>query len=208
MRHPRLALVLSLLAVAGIGPALSAADAPAAAPQAAAPAAAPATAPASAPMAAAEADPWAAWRFLAGDWTGVEDRTRGTGAFSFHFELGDKVLVRRNHGDVPAIGGRPAAKHDDLMVVSLGADGKKDAIYFDNEGHVIRYAAAPSADGKSLVFVTAPTDAAPRFRLTYTRVAGGDLDIRFEIAPPGAPENFSLYLAGHGRRAGAAPPPK
>jgi hypothetical protein len=115
------------------------------------------------------------------------------------------VLVRRNHADLPAAGGRPAAKHDDLMVIYPGA-GKREAIYFDNEGHVLRYTAAVSADGKVLTFVTAPVASAPRFRLTYARLPGDALDIRFEIAPPQNPAGFSTYLTGRARRAGASPP--
>jgi len=150
-------------------------------------------------------DPWAGWRFLAGDWVGEGAKDQGTGAFSFRFELDDRVLVRRNHADLPAANGRPAAKHDDLMVVHpADAAGKKEAVYFDNEGHVLHYAAELSGDGKVLTFVTAPAAAAPRFRLTYTRVADDALDIRFEIAPPGSPEKFAPYLSGHARRASAA----
>jgi hypothetical protein len=42
--------------------------------------------------------------------------------------------------------------------------------------------------------------------LTYTRLADDGLDIRFEIAPPGTPENFAPYLSGRARRAGPPPP--
>jgi hypothetical protein len=133
--------------------------------QSPAPAALPAPA-APAATAAPAADAWAGWRFLAGDWTGEGGKNESTGAFSFRFELDDHVLVRRNHADLPAANGRPAAKHDDLMVVYPGA-GKKEAIYWDNEGHVLRYTADLSADGKTLTFITAPVASAPRFRLTY-----------------------------------------
>jgi len=127
------------------------------------------------------------------------------GAFSFRFELDDHVLVRRNHADLPAANGRPAARHDDLMVIYSGA-GKKEAVYWDNEGHVLRYTADLSADGRVLTFVTAPVASAPRFRLTYTKTGDATLDIRFEIAPPQSPEAFSPYLSGGAHRA-AAPPP-
>jgi hypothetical protein len=138
---------------------------------------------------------------LAGDWTGEDGKGQGTGAFSFRFELDDHVLVRRNHADLPAMNGRPAARHDDLMVVYPGA-GKKEAVYWDNEGHVLRYTADLSADGKVLTFVTAPVASAPRFRLTYTKTSDTTLDIRFEIAPPQNPEGFTPYLSGRARRSG------
>ena len=151
----------------------------------------------------APADPWAGWRFLAGDWTAEGDAAKGTGAFSFRFELDDHVLVRKNHADVPAANGRPAARHDDLMVVYPGAG--KEAIYFDNEGHVLRYSAEISADGKVITLVTTPVASAPRFRLTYTKLAEVEVDIRFEIAPAQSPESFTPYLSGRARRTSAPP---
>lgn len=162
--------------------------------------------PAPAPAAAPTPDSWAGWRFLAGDWTGEDAKGVGTGSFSFRFELDDKVLVRRNHADIPAANGRPAAKHDDLMVIYPGA-GKKEAVYWDNEGHVLRYTADLSADGKVLTFVTAPVASAPRFRLTYTKTSDTTVDIRFEIAPPQSPEGFTPYLSGRARRTGPPTPP-
>jgi hypothetical protein len=182
MRSARLATLFALLAVGVLPAALRAAE--------------PAT---------AAADPWTGWRFLAGDWTGVEDASKLTGAFSFRFELDDHVLVRRNHADLPAANGRPARKHEDLMVVYSGAGARK-AIFFDNEGHILHYTAELSAGGKVLTFLTDADAAAPRFRLTYTKTADDALDIRFEIARPGTPESFSPYLSGHARRTGAPPP--
>src|SRR5205823_11916691 len=53
--------------------------------------------------------PWAAYRFLLGEWIGEGKGGpgQGKGAFSFTTELQGKVLVRRNRADYPAAGGRP-----------------------------------------------------------------------------------------------------
>ncbi len=202
MPQRRPVATLALCALCLIPAAARAAQTPA--PAAPAVPAAPAKPAAPAAATVPAADPWAGWRFLAGDWTGEGGKDQGTGAFSFRFELDDHVLVRRNHADIPAMNGRPAARHDDLMVVYPGA-GKKEATYWDNEGHVLLYTADLSADGKTLTFVTAPVPSAPRFRLTYTKTSDATLDIRFEIAPPQSPEAFTTYLSGRARRAAAAP---
>jgi hypothetical protein len=57
-----------------------------------------------------------------------------------------------------------------------------------------------SADGQSLTFVNEPKSAAPRFRLSYTKSGEDALRIKFEIAPPGKPENFRTYVEGSARR--------
>ncbi len=52
------------------------------------------------------------------------------------------VLVRRTHLDYTATKPRPAYAHDDLLFVYYDPlDSSPRAIFFDNEGHVIRYAA-------------------------------------------------------------------
>src|SRR5215831_7558904 len=89
-----------------------------------------------------KSDPWAAYRFLLGEWVGEGDGKpgQGSGGFSFATELDGKVLVRKNRNHIPAANGRPAATHEDLLVVYRGTDGKRNkAIYFDNEDHVIQY---------------------------------------------------------------------
>lgn len=141
------------------------------------------------------------WRFLMGEWVGEGGGQpgQGSGWFSFLPDLQQKVLVRRNHSEFPAQGGRPAAVHDDLMVVwREGADATR-AIYFDNEGHVIRYTVELAADARSAVFVSEP-GAGPRFRLTYRETEPGRVSLKFEIAPPDKPDAFSLYIESTARR--------
>ena len=67
----------------------------------------------------AENDPWAAYRFLIGEWTGEGSGQpgQGRGGFSFVPELGGKVLVRRNRNEIATAPDRPPAVHEDLLVV-------------------------------------------------------------------------------------------
>ncbi|HEX5957422.1 MAG TPA: heme-binding beta-barrel domain-containing protein [Hyphomicrobiaceae bacterium] len=155
-------------------------------------------------MDANEAHDWGAWRFLLGDWRGEGGGApgEGEGAFSFTAELQGQVIVRRNYAEYPATAERPAARHDDLMIVyreTPGADLR--AMYFDSEGHVIHYTVEPSAHGRTVVFLSEIVPNAPRFRLTYTQTGDDTLALTFEVAPPGQPEAFTPYIQAHARRA-------
>jgi hypothetical protein len=148
-------------------------------------------------------DSWKDYRFLVGEWVGEGDGApgKGSGSFTLTPELGGKILVRRNRADYPAAGGRPAVAHEDLMVIEPPAAGRgARATYWDNEGHVIHYTAAPSADGKGLTFLSDVVAGAPRFRLTYTKLEVDKVNIKFEIAPPGKADEFKTYLEGKVRR--------
>ncbi len=125
--------------------------------------------------------------WLIGDWTGAGGSTlQGAGGFSFKPEAGGQVIVRRNVADYPAQNGKPAFRHEDLMVI----DGLT-ARYWDSEGQTIHYALAEPEPG---VVVFLSDDAAgPRFRLTYRRTSMG-LNGSFEIAPPDHRDQFRPYL--------------
>jgi hypothetical protein len=158
---------------------------------------------AGAAAACADDDAWNPYRFLAGEWTadGSGEPGKGSGRFSFAWDLNEKVLVRRNRAEYPAAEGRPAMKHEDLMVIYRpDPDGPAKAIYFDSEGHVINYAVTFSDDKRTLTFLSDAVPAAPRFRLSYTKGADDSMKIKFEIAPPGKPDGFKTYLQGDARR--------
>jgi hypothetical protein len=149
----------------------------------------------------ADDDPWQPFHFLIGEWVGEGKEGQGTGHFSLTPELGGKILVRRNHAELPAGNGRPAGVHDDLMVIYKSQDGKSfKAIYFDSEDHVINYEVTFSPDKETLTFISATVPRAPRFRLTYQREADDRIGIKFEIAPPGKAEEFKIYLEGKARK--------
>ena len=151
-------------------------------------------------LCARAADPLKALEWLQGEWTGEGggDPGQGKGGFSFRLDLDRHVLVRKNFSDYPATKDRPAAHHEDLMIVHPDAGGKLAAIYFDNEGHVIRYQV--TASERSATFLSDALAATPRYRLTYTMTASDTVNIRFEIAPPGKPEEFKTYLTAGARR--------
>jgi hypothetical protein len=150
---------------------------------------------------AAEPDRWAELRFLIGDWTGEDKGGQGSGEFSLAADLEGKVLVRRGKADLPAAGQRPAGHHEDLMVIHRdGTDGPIEAVYFDNEGHVIHYSVTASKDGQTVTFISEAAASEPRFRLTYKKEKEDSVVVKFEIAPPGKPDGFQTYLEGTARR--------
>jgi hypothetical protein len=83
------------------------------------------------------------------------------------------------------------------MVIYREKDGPR-AIYFDNEGHVIRYGVVSTPDSVSFVSDSLPT--APRYRLTYTKGGTDRVAIAFDIAPPNAPGSFSRYIQAAAHR--------
>jgi hypothetical protein len=149
-----------------------------------------------------QASSWHAWQFLLGEWVGEGGGSPGEGAgtFSFSTDLQGRVLVRRGHTDFPPTQNRPAFSHDDLMVLYRDEANPVRAMYFDNEGHVIRYATAFSGDSNSVIFLSDTIPGAPRFRLTYAKRGEGLVEVRFDIAPPGTPDAFRQYLKATARR--------
>ncbi len=153
--------------------------------------------------AADRAAEWGPVEYLIGDWIGEGGGGpgRGSGWFSFKPDLQGKVLVRKNHAEYPATKERGTAVHDDLMVIykDAGASGP-DAIYFDSEGHTIRYKVQAAGDGGAIVFLSSAEAATPRYRLTYSRVGQDRVKIKFEIAPPGKPDEFTTYIEAGAHR--------
>jgi hypothetical protein len=146
------------------------------------------------------AQDWGPLQFLIGHWSGEgsnADQGSGVGAFSFTPDLQGKVLFRRNFAEYPEANGKPAYRHDDLMIVYHdGASHDLRAIYFDSEEHLIHYLIKPS--GNSVVFLSEGPQDAPRFRLTYTSAGPGQLKLKFEIAAPG--RDFATYIEASAHR--------
>ncbi len=142
--------------------------------------------------------------FLLGSWEAEPQPGGGTGTCSFRLDLQGHAVVRTNHADVPASDGRPAASHDDLMVVFVEPSQPLQAEYFDGEGHRIRYAVTAQPDG-SVVFLSAAAPGTPRFRLTYSSAPRGRVSGVFEIASPAAGSEFKTYLSWTLRRPASTP---
>lgn len=145
---------------------------------------------------------WRAWRYLLGEWEGgnTGDPGQGTGTFTFSFDLDENILVRRSHTVYPSTPQREAFAHDDLIIIYTEYTGVKRAVYFDNEQHVIHYAARVSPDGSTIILESNPLPGMPQFRFSYFKTSEDAVNARFEMTPPGKPGEFFTYLEGPARR--------
>ena len=143
---------------------------------------------------------WKPFQFLIGDWVGSGSGKpgEGSGEFSLKFDLDQKILLRRNRNQLAPTAKQPAgAVHEDLMIIyQQPGSGAFRADYFDNEGHVIRYAI--SVKEHTAVFESDDPGNATRFKLTYELTSDGVLSITFAIAGPGKP--YQTYVSGTARR--------
>lgn len=135
---------------------------------------------------------WKKLDFLLGEWNGAagEKDTQlggGQGGFSFQPELQQKIIVRRNNAKYDS-----GVQHDDLMIIYLDTpDQTPRAIYFDSEGHVIRYNLTFPSTSR-VVFESDGTQPGPKYRLSYWLEAGS-LKGRFEVAAPS--KNYQTYMS-------------
>jgi hypothetical protein len=136
--------------------------------------------------------------FLLGDWDAIELPPGESGAFNFTRAVQDRVIVRTNFAKYPARDGKPAARHDDLMVIFVEGDALK-ADYFDSEQHVIHYVIEIRGP-RDVVFTSDVRTGEPRYRLSYTLAPNANLKGSFEIAPPGSPGDFKPALAWTARK--------
>jgi hypothetical protein len=136
--------------------------------------------------------------FLLGDWDAVGLPPGESGAFNFSLAVQDRIIVRTNYAKTAARDGRPATRHDDLMVIFVEGDTIR-ANYFDSEKHVIHYV-VQTRGPRGVVFVSEPKAAEPRYRLSYSLGADELLKGAFEIAAAGSPDDFKPMLSWSARR--------
>jgi hypothetical protein len=151
-------------------------------------------------------DPWEKWDFLLGKWVGegTSEVGHGGGYFTFEKALNGKALIRKNLAQYPATKERAAVTHEDLMIVFRDPQTKEvRAFYTDTEGNVIHYGVTLSPDQKTVTFLSEASTAGPRYRLTYVRTQPDRMDLTFEIAQPGKPEEFHKFIEGKVQRAAA-----
>lgn len=137
------------------------------------------------------------WNYLIGTWAGdgKGQPGAGTGTFSFQSDLDGKIIVRKNHTTFPETAGSKAMVHDDLLIVYRESDGApQQAIYFDNEGHIIKYRVTFTEN--AIVLTSDTSENTPRFRLSYEMIDNETVNVIFGIATPQKPEEFRQYLAG------------
>jgi hypothetical protein len=146
---------------------------------------------------------WKDFDFLLGEWAwvGGGQPGQGTGMSSFRPELNGTVLVRKVHLEYQATKERAAFAHDDLLYVYHDPqDDALRAIFFDGEGHVIRYVVSMAPGGNSVEFLSDAAPAGTRCRMTYSRAGADSVTEKFEIAPPGKPNDFATYVEFNAKR--------
>lgn len=136
--------------------------------------------------------------YLVGEWRDEsrsgEPGTATRGGETWRAALDGQVLVREAWCEFPATPQRAAYRHEDLLVVFADADSQVRGIFWDNEGHVIRYREVhPDPDGKGVGLVSDPSAPGPRQWLQYRFEAPDHLSAVFSLHGPGAP-GFSPYL--------------
>jgi hypothetical protein len=130
---------------------------------------------------AAASDPLSSLDFLL---TGGAPDAVGTDLFQR--ELDGHVLQRSSQSMTRASEGKSQGSRQALLTVYPAGNGDAlAAIYFDNEGHVIRYNRIMVTPGKAVEFLSDRAERGPSFRLTYVLKTRGVLHVRFEMAPPG-----------------------
>jgi hypothetical protein len=142
--------------------------------------------------------PLKAFAFLLGEWTAVPGAAGESGGFAFASDVQGRVMRRTNHADYPAAPGRPASRHDDLMVIAVDNDVVR-ADYYDSEGHIIRYVVTSPGAGQAL-FESDARPNEPRYRLRYALGPDGVLAGQFDVAAPDKPTDFKQYLTWTARR--------
>ena len=146
--------------------------------------------------------PWAALGFLEGTWAahtqGGSAGAQSNGTYTFKSELKHHVLVRRS-GAAACKG--PAdydCDHSDVLYVYRDAENQPlQAIYFDNEGHVIHYGVS-TPDSTTAMFVSDASPSGPQFRLVY-ELKDAVMSGKFQMRMPGQAE-WKSYLEWSGAK--------
>jgi hypothetical protein len=200
---------MTLLAACGVSaqtPAKPASQTPVPAPAkptASTPAPTPAPAPAQASATASvKADPWFGIRFLIGSWeaktTGGVAQAQVSASYSFRLELRDHIMARHARSGACSAPDDFDCLHSDLLYIYPASTGQAlEAIYLDNEGHVIRYAVSTPKPG-TVVFLPDAAQPGPQYRLSYTFL-DGVMSGQFEMKMP-AQTGFTSYLEWSGKR--------
>ncbi|HYA58211.1 MAG TPA: hypothetical protein VEH57_07115 [Thermoplasmata archaeon] len=146
--------------------------------------------------------------FLIGAWRDEsrsgEPGTATAGGETWRLALDGQILVREGWCEFPAAGDRPAFRHEDLLIVFVDADSEVRGIFWDSDGHLIRYQEVhPDPDGLGVGLVSDRSSPGPRQWLQYRFEEPDHLTGVFSIHAPGAP-GFAPYLTWRSVR---APPP-
>ena len=157
-------------------------------------------------------DPWAAIRFLEGDWVGAAEGAPGVGTVhrSYEFILGYRFLSERNvSAYAPRQPQTGVELHEHWSILSYDKRRKLLVLrQFHQEGFVNQYVLDPEkSSGTRLVFVSESFENLdPRWkaRETYDLAPPNSFTETFELAEPG--KDFTVYSKNAFRRAGSAAP--
>jgi hypothetical protein len=147
-------------------------------------------------------DPFQSLSFLLGTWTARTNgnsRAEATGSYAFVLELKNHIMARRAVAKESCKGPDDFdCQHSDLLYIYPdGPKGALQGIYFDNEGHVIKYSVSTPTPSTAVFLSDASTNA-PQFRLVYERKAD-TMDGRFQMRMPGQGE-WRSYLEWSGEK--------
>jgi hypothetical protein len=147
-------------------------------------------------------DPWVGVRFLIGSWeaktTGGVAQAQASAGYAFRLELRDHILARHTRSGSCIAPDDFDCQHSDLLYIYPGGNGfALQAIYFDNEGHVIRYDLS-TPKPNAVVFLSDPAQPGPQYRLSY-ELLEGVMNGKFELKMPGQAD-FTSYLEWSGKR--------
>jgi len=139
---------------------------------------------------------------LLGSWeaktTGGVAQAQVSASYSFRMELRDHLIARHSRSGSCSAPDDFDCQHSDLLYIYPASNGTAlEAIYFDNEGHVIHYGVTTPKPG-TVVFISDPAQPGPQFRLSYTFL-DGVMSGQFEMKMPGQTE-FTSYLEWSGKR--------
>jgi len=107
----------------------------------------------------AKADPWAGVRFcwiMGAKTNGGMAQAQASAGYAFRLELRDHVLARHSRSGACTAPDDFDCQHSDLLYIYPSGNGLAlQAIYFDNEGHVIHYDVSTPKPG-TVVFLSDP----------------------------------------------------
>ena len=130
--------------------------------------------------------------------TGGVAHAQASGGYAFRLELSDHVLARHSRTGACSSPDDVDCRHTDLLYVYPASNGQSfQAIYLDNEGHLIHYDISTPKPGTA-VFLSEVGQPGPQYRLSYELVDGA-LSGKFELKMP-SQADFMSYLEWSGKR--------
>jgi len=110
-----------------------------------------------------------------------------SGSTTFSHDLDEKIIIRRSRAEfAPGPGTEQGPVHEDLLIIyRQPGESQFRAIYFDNEGHVIRSSVSLPARQPAVVFESEASGRSPTARLVYEAAQDGSILVEFFVTAPG-----------------------